>query len=185
MTTKEITAKACAEVGEMLARIDGQQEEALCEAILEANRVFVAGAGRAGNLMKGFGMRMMHMGLHTYVVGEAVTPSIAAGDLLIIGSGSGETGSMVSMANKAKKLGAKVALITANPESTVAKLADCFIYIPALSKLVAHDQVPSFQPMANVFEQSMLFVQDACTMTLMARLNKTSDQMMLNHANLE
>ena len=185
MTTKEITAKACAEVAEMLSRIDGQQEEALCEASLAANRVFVAGAGRAGNLMKGFGMRMMHMDLVTYVVGEAVTPSIAAGDLLIIGSGSGETGSMVSMANKAKKLGAKVALITASPESTVARLADCVVYIPAISKLVEHDKVPSFQPMANVFEQSMLFLQDAITMTLMDRLNKTSDEMYKNHANLE
>ncbi|MBP1558363.1 MAG: 6-phospho-3-hexuloisomerase [Oscillospiraceae bacterium] len=185
MTTKEITAKAVAEVAEMLARIDGQQEEALCDAILEARRVYVAGAGRAGNLMKGFGMRMMHMDLHSYVVGESVTPAIGAGDLLIIGSGSGETGSMVSSATKAKKLGAKVAIITASPDSTVARMADYVVYIPAISKMVSHDEVPSFQPMANVFEQSMLFLQDAITMTLMSRLNKTSDQMMLNHANLE
>ena len=182
MTTKEITAKAVAEVAEMLARIDGQQEEALCDAILEARRVYVA---RAGNLMKGFGMRMMHMDLHSYVVGESVTPAIGAGDLLIIGSGSGETGSMVSSATKAKKLGAKVAIITASPDSTVARMADYVVYIPAISKMVSHDEVPSFQPMANVFEQSMLFLQDAITMTLMSRLNKTSDQMMLNHANLE
>ena len=185
MTTKEITAKAVAEVAEMLSRIAQQQEEAVCDAILEARRIYVAGAGRAGNLMKGFGMRMMHMDLKSYVVGESVTPAIGAGDLLIIGSGSGETGSMVSSATKAKKLGAKVAIITASPDSTVARMADYVVYIPAISKMVSHDEVPSFPPMANVFEQSMLFLQDAITMTLMSRLNKTSDQMMLNHANLE
>ena len=185
MTTKEITAKAVAEVAEMLSRIDQQQEEAVCDAILAANRVFVAGAGRAGNLMKGFGMRMMHMDLKSYVVGESVTPGIAAGDLLIIGSGSGETGSIVNMAGKAKKLGAKVALITTTPDSSAGRLSDYIIHIPAISKLVEHDKVPSFQPMANVFEQSMLFLQDAITMTLMDRLNKTSDQMYKNHANLE
>ncbi|MBQ8917867.1 MAG: hypothetical protein IJ044_04005 [Oscillospiraceae bacterium] len=78
-----------------------------------------------------------------------------------------------------------MAIITASPDSTVARMADYVVYIPAISKMVSHDEVPSFQPMANVFEQSMLFLQDAITMTLMSRLNKTSDQMMLNHANLE
>ena len=37
------------------------------------------------------------------------TPSIQAGDLLIVGSGSGNTASLVSNAKKAKDQGAKVA----------------------------------------------------------------------------
>jgi len=185
MTTHEITLKACGEVAATLERIDPAQEEALADAIQGAGRVFVAGAGRAGNLMKGFGMRLMHMDLHSYVVGESVTPGIAAGDLLVIGSGSGETGSMVNMAGKAKKLGARVALITTAPQSSVARLADAVVEIPALSKLVEHSRVPAFQPMANVFEQCMMFVLDAVTMTLMERLHKTSDEMYKNHANLE
>ena len=36
-------------------------------------------------------MRMMHVGLDAYVVGETVTPSLEADDIFIVGSGSGET----------------------------------------------------------------------------------------------
>ena len=63
-------------------------------------------------------MRMMHMGLDAYVVGETVTPNLEEGDLLIISTGSGETKSLVPMAEKAKELGATVAAVTIKPDST-------------------------------------------------------------------
>lgn len=185
MTTKEITLRAAAEVTDTLSRMEEAQGQALVDAILEAPRVFVAGAGRAGNLMRGFGMRMMHMDLRSFVVGESVTPGIAAGDLLVIGSGSGETGSLVHMAQKAKGLGARVALITTAPASLVGRIAHVVVEIPTISKLVEHRSVPSFQPMANLFEQCLMFFVDSVTMVLMERLGTTSDEMYRNHANLE
>ncbi len=36
-------------------------------------------------------MRMMHMGIDAYVIGETVTPNFEKDDILIIESGSGET----------------------------------------------------------------------------------------------
>lgn len=57
-------------------------------------------------------MRMMHMGIDAYVVGETVTANLEKGDLLIIGSGSGETKTLVSIAEKAKSLGGTVAAVT-------------------------------------------------------------------------
>ncbi len=47
----------------------------------------------------------MHLGCHDFVVGETITPSIQAGDLLIDCSGSGSTGNVVAIAQKAKELG--------------------------------------------------------------------------------
>ena len=83
---------------------------------------------------KSFVMRMMHMGIDAYVVGETVTANLEKDNLLIIGSGSGETQSLVAMTKKAKSIGGTVAAITINPESTIGKLADIKIEIPGKEK---------------------------------------------------
>ena len=57
-------------------------------------RIFITGAGRSGLLMKTFAIRLMQMGFKVYVPGEVITPAIKNGDLLLIGSGSGETESL-------------------------------------------------------------------------------------------
>ena len=40
--------------------------------IVSANNVFVTGAGRSGLAAKAFAMRLMHLGLSAYVVGETI-----------------------------------------------------------------------------------------------------------------
>ena len=75
--------------------------EALADAVLGAKRIFVAGAGRAGFAARAFALRLMHLGLTVYFVGEPTTPSIGPGDLLVINSGSGETESLAIMARRA------------------------------------------------------------------------------------
>ena len=70
------------ELSRTLTSVAFEQQEKLADEILNANRVFVAGAGRSGMMARCFAMRLMHMGLNAYMVGEVVTPSIAAGDLL-------------------------------------------------------------------------------------------------------
>ena len=59
--------------------------------ILAANRVFVTGAGRTGLALKMTAMRLMHLGLVVHVAGEATSPAIGRGDLLLVASGSGTT----------------------------------------------------------------------------------------------
>lgn len=77
------------ELNQAANQIDEQQLEQLTDAISKAGRVFVAGAGRSGLMMRAFAMRLMHLGLDVYVVGETVTRSLSKDDLLLIGSGSG------------------------------------------------------------------------------------------------
>jgi len=149
----------------------------------KAGRIFVAGAGRSGLMMRSFAMRLMHTGLQVYVVGETVTPALMAGDLLIIGSGSGETDSLVGMATKAKKLGASVALATVHSTSTIGQLADAVIVIPAASKEEAAQS--SIQPMGSLFEQTLLLLFDAVVLRCMDRLSMDAAAMYNRHANLE
>ena len=94
-------------------------------AIISAKNVFVTGAGRSGLAAKAFAMRLMHLGLSAYVVGETISPAIHKGDCIVVISGSGETNTIVSGAQIAKNRGSKVLAVTSYPDSTLGKLADC------------------------------------------------------------
>ncbi len=117
MDTRDYARAVIGELDRTLSAISEPDAERLVDRILGAKRIFLAGAGRSGLAVRAFAMRLMHMGFGAYVVGETVTPGIKAEDLLVIGSGSGATASLVAMAEKAKKIGAGVALVTIFPET--------------------------------------------------------------------
>ena len=94
--------------------------EELAEAVIGARAVFVAGSGRSGLAMRSFAMRLMHLGLSAHVVGETTTPRITDRDLLVIGSGSGSTPGLVVHSERARSIGAAVALITIDADSPIA-----------------------------------------------------------------
>ncbi|WP_046175921.1 6-phospho-3-hexuloisomerase [Domibacillus indicus] len=155
----------------------------LVNRILEAKKIFVAGAGRSGFMAKSFAMRMMHVGLDPYVVGETITPNLQEEDLLIIGSGSGETKSLAAMAEKAKSIGASVAAVTIVPDSSIGRLADLVIELPAQTK--ADTSNKSIQPMGSLFEQSLLLFYDSLILEIMEKRGMNSGNMYGRHANLE
>lgn len=174
------------ELSRTLTSVAFEQQEKLADEILNANRVFVAGAGRSGMMARCFAMRLMHMGLNAYMVGEVVTPSIASGDLLVITSGSGETASLISMAKKAKQLGATVATVTIYPDATIGAMADAVVTIHApTSKSTIDTGVHSVQPMGSLFEQSLLICLDYIILILMDKKQINGDEMFTRHANLE
>ena len=91
------------ELTENAKHISSSSLEKFANEIIKARHIFVAGAGRSGFVARGFANRLMHLGLEVFFVGEPTTPAIEKKDLLIISSGSGETDSLIVMANKAKK----------------------------------------------------------------------------------
>ena len=174
------------ELGETVGNVCSDSAEKLANAIMAAETIFVAGAGRSGLAMKSFAMRLMHMGFDTYVVGETVTPSITENDVLLIGSGSGSTSSLVASADKAHAIGATICLITIDESSPIGKLAEVVLTIPAPSPKVNRDLgFRSIQPMGSLFEQSLLLMLDAIVLLLMEKTGKTPESMFTRHANLE
>lgn len=172
-----------AENGKMISQ---DEMEKFADAILKAKRIFVAGAGRSGFVARALANRLMHMGFTVYFVGEPTTPAIKEGDLLVIGSGSGETDSLVTMAQKAHKLGVSIITVTIHPEASIGKLCDACIKIPgATPKSELADTAKSVQPMGNVFEQMTWLIYDAVIMMLMKKTGKTEEEMFKLHANLE
>ena len=186
MNNRDYASVVLNELHHTLSRIDIQKANEFVELVDQAQEVFCAGAGKSGFQVKGFAMRLMHMGINSYVVGETCTPNIRENGLLVICSGSGETKSLVNHANKAKEVGAKIALITINPESTIAKLADVVVEISAPSpKSAKQGDIKSIQPMGSLFEQSEGIFMDISIMMLMEKRNLDSDTMFGRHANME
>ena len=173
------------ELSSVTSNIKPEEFTALARAIMEAERVFVAGMGRSGLVIKSFAMRLMHMGKAAYVVGDITTPPIREKDLLLVASGSGNTMSLVSMARKARAVGAGVALVTIHPESQLGELADCMLTISAPAKADGYTASISAQPMATLFEQGMLIMLDSMVLRLMSTMGTDADAMFRNHANLE
>lgn len=174
------------EFDETLSQVNNKEAKKLRYLIRAASRIFLAGKGRSGLQIKGFAMRLMHAGFTVHVVDDVTTPALTSGDLIIIGSGSGRTQSMLSYAERAETIGAKIALITINPKSIIAQKADSIIVLSAPTpKLGDESQGQSVLPMGSLFEHSMGVFFDIMIIELMQELNLNEDSMFERHANLE
>ncbi len=171
------------EISDVVGNLDQQQLSTLVEAIVAAQRVFVCGAGRSLLMMRAFAMRLMHIGVEAYVVGETITPAIAPGDLLIAGSGSGQTRVTLATVEAGAARGAQTAVITAHGDSEIAESCEVVVVVPA--RVTGAPSLTSNQPPGSLFEQSLLVVGDGLILRLMERLGTTIEQMRARHTKLE
>ncbi len=172
------------ELTELLQRVRDDEVQALCDLIVGARRIFVTGQGRSGLLVRMFALRLMQLGLTVLVVGDATTPGIAAGDVLVVCSASGETPGAVSPARRAREAGATVSAVVARAGSTLGQLAQCTVLVPGETPKLSRQQA-SRLPLATVLEQAMLVVLDGVIGCLAERLGQDNRTMMERHANLE
>jgi 6-phospho-3-hexuloisomerase len=185
MPIKRTVTEILEEMSRTLGQVSPAVLERLVEAVLAADRIYVAGGGRSGLMARAFAMRLMHLGLVTYVVGETTTPSIRSGDLLVACSASGQTQVTVLVSQVAQKAGARVFAITATPDSPMARLANETIVIPAPSKRSMPGAGASAQYGGSLFEQAVLVLLDAISSEIGRRRGTPAQELDARHANLE
>lgn len=187
LTPRETIIAVTTEISACLEKVSDEQIENALETLCSVSRIFVAAAGRSALGARGFAMRLMHLGKSTHVIGETTTPAVAAGDLLVIASGSGRTQSLVATATRAKQLGVTILLFTLAEQSPIADLADQIVLVPAPSPKApeAGSSTTSIQPLGSLFEQSLFVLLDCLVFTLMTQLDLSGDEMFTRHANLE
>lgn len=186
MNITQTATKAAAELSDTLSNIDEASVQQLIQLAEDAKKVYFAGAGRSLLALRCVAMRFMHVGFETYVVGDTTTPAFEPEDLLIIGSGSGETSGLISIANKAKKIGGKVALISIRESSTLASLCDIMVRIPAYTDKVEDASMKKpILPGGTMFEQAMLLLGDTMILQLGEKNGVSTDKYFNRHANLE
>ncbi|MGC9118078.1 MAG: 6-phospho-3-hexuloisomerase [Thermoproteus sp.] len=166
----------------------------LVSAYKEERAVLVVGMGRSGLVARGFAMRLRHLGIHSYVLGETITPPVDKDDIVVAISGSGTTQIVVAAAEAAKKMGAVVVAITTYPDSPLGKLADIVVFVPGRTKVAVMDDYFARQilglheplsPLGTLFEDTAMVVLDAVVADLMRRLGKNEHDLAKRHANIE
>jgi 6-phospho-3-hexuloisomerase len=173
------------EVDKTLETSNFDELEIFIHKILNANRIVLFGAGRVGLMVKTFAMRLNHLGLESYFLGEINLPATGLGDLLIIGSGSGNTKSVVTIAQIAQSKGLEVVSVTANTHSVIASLSSSLIHINCQNKESNPTPMSSVQPMTTLFEQSLLIFLDSLVLELMIRLKEDNESMSRRHNVIE
>lgn len=151
----------------------------------EANSIFFVGVGRVLLSLKAFAKRLAHLGFDTHFVGEITEPAIKKGDVLIVGSGSGESLFPKLIAEKAKGLGAKIVMIGSNRESSIAEISDYMIRVPTNTKLQLDDEIKSEQIMTSLFEQFLLLYGDIVAKMIVEKNDIDMPSLWQYHANLE
>jgi 6-phospho-3-hexuloisomerase len=172
------------EISGTAAKINEQEMASLANQLSQGGRVFVAGAGRSGLVLRMAAMRLMHLGLTVHIAGDTTTPAISSGDLLLVASGSGTTSGVVKSAETAAKVGARVAAFTTNSDSPLAALADALVIIPAAQK-TDHGSNVSRQYSGSLFEQVLFHATEAIFQSLWENTDASAEELWLRHANLE
>ncbi len=154
---------------------------------LQDKRIFVVGAGRSGLVGKFFAMRLMHLGNSVFVLGETNTPSIKGGDILLAISASGSTNSVVNAADAAKKFGATVLAVTANPKGELAKLSDYTVLLDNSDKKKREKKVKKKDreiPLGTLFEVSSLLYLETLVSEIMHISGIEEETMKARHVNI-
>lgn len=178
----------------MEREIDAETVDRFIDTLTSAGNVFVLGLGRSGLVAKAFAMRLMHLEINVFVVGETITPAINEGDALIAISGSGRTSYIVNAAGIARERGAQVVAVTSHPESELGVIADLTVTVRGRTKIDGEKNYMKRQirgnhhsrtPLGTLFEISALVFLDGLIAELMHRLDKREEDLNERHSVFE
>jgi 6-phospho-3-hexuloisomerase len=178
--------QALDELAGVFDRIDDASADRAVEMIAAARRVVVFGCGRERLQILGFAMRLHHMALDVGVTGDVTAPPVGPGDLFVATVGPGSLATGNALLDVARRAGAGVLLITAQPQGPASAFADHVLTLPA--QTMADDRGPSrtsVLPMGSLYEGALFVLFEVMVLRLMARLGVAPETMRANHANLE
>lgn len=177
--------RAIHELSGAVERIDDADVDRVVELIADSRHVSVFGCGREGLQVRGFAMRLFHLGRSVSVVGDMTTPAIGSGDLLLVTAGPGMLSTALALAGVAKAAGAHVLSITAQPEGAVPKMSDDILVLPGQTMADDQRENVSLLPMGSVFEGALFVLFEVIILKLKTKLKVTDQAMRANHTNLE
>lgn len=182
MNYKDLVDIVIEENKQVLNKIDLTEIDTLIDEINKAKTIQLYAMGRMALSMRGFAMRLKHMGFDVYIVYETTTPCIGEGDLLL--DLCGVTNVEMNIIKCAKEAKARIGILGAHPENEHGQFADFTVRVPG--QIFGGDlEVPSVQPMATLLEQSMFLFTDIVVQLLIEKNNIDIDAMHKRHTNLE
>ena len=134
------------------------------------------GAGRMGYSMRAFVMRLSHLGMSSWMIGDTTLPRVTNKSIIFINSSSGETESNVLFCKQAKLAGGLIVSMTTNPKSQIGLMSDHHLEIPKFQ---------SKQLMKTLYEQFSFLLFDYVASELAQRLEIPNEFINHNHSILE
>ena len=179
-----LARQALAELDAALGRIAPDAGERMADEILRAGTIVCYGLGREGLMVRALCMRLMHLGLRAFMVGDITTPPVGAGDLVLVSAGPGTLRTAETIVDLGRAAGARILVVTAQPEGPVPRKADTVIHLPA--QTMADDiGSASLLPMGTAYEIAMLIFFDLVALILKDKTGQTMEDLRARHFNLE
>ena len=154
----------------------------------KTNSAFLHGVGREGLMMKGLAMRLFHMGISVHCIGDMTTPPITRGDLLLVSAGPGNFATVKALTEVAHGAGARVVLLTAQPETAEAHYGGILhqiLHLPAPTMADNHHGSAHLLPMGSAYEGALFVLFELLIIKLSAELQVSAAAMSARHTNLE
>jgi 6-phospho-3-hexuloisomerase len=181
----------CENARSTFSNIDEAQLEKVISAILRAKKIYVLGIGHSGMFGRILAMKLNHVGLRAYTVFDEINPPFEKDDLFIAISQSGETKTIVALAEKAIKLGGRVLCITSEAGSTLAKISETVLLIQKNADDVSFDVLSLMGDKNNqnflgaLFGFNIYILFYTIILMLTRKLNETPESIDRRHANLQ
>ncbi|MHA1220932.1 MAG: SIS domain-containing protein, partial [Candidatus Heimdallarchaeota archaeon] len=144
--------------------------------------VHVTGMGRSGRAVEFFADLLKDLGYKVSIIGRTLALPVSKDDVIVAFSGSGKTATTVANVSVCVDGGAKIVVLTQNPQSRLGRLADICLLVPKSKKLfeepdiietdkdyvmassqISEEMKSSLSPMGTLFELSALLVSIGLT----------------------
>jgi len=175
----------------VLEAVEEKNVENIVSTILKAKKIYILGIGHSGMFGKIFAMKLNHVGLRAYTVFDEINLPFEKDDLFIAISQSGETSTIISLAQKAKKLGGKVIGITSVSESTLGRVSDSLLKLDKYAEGVKFSALSAIGDTKNQNLLGLLFGLNIYTLfysiiiMIANEKGETPDSINSRHANLQ
>jgi 6-phospho-3-hexuloisomerase len=175
---------AARELSAVAEAFDPPALDPVISAITGARRIMCYGCGREGLMMRALAMRLHHLGLRVAMQGDMTAFPLGRGDLFLCAAGPGVLPTASALCGVARDAGARILVITAEPDGETSRLADELLVIPA--QTMARDRGgDSVLPMGSLFEGAMFLVFEVLVLRLRDALGETVESMRARHTNME
>jgi 6-phospho-3-hexuloisomerase len=178
------TDRALQEIADAVRSVSDSDLDGVVDELLAARRIACYAGGREGLVMRGLVMRLFHAGLDVHYVGEMTCPAVGPGDLLVLSCGPGRISMVEALAAVARRDGARVLYLTAQPQNPPADRADRIVRIVA--QTMADDRrSDAALPMGSGYEIAAFVLVDLITNRVRERRSESAEELRSRHTNLE